>query len=84
MFDFLNKKGFDVSVAFMSMHLGFHACKKAFKTRLSTDQILLRIFRLFWNIFSLFSSYFYLLEGSKIFFMSSKYFIWIHHDPSHL
>jgi hypothetical protein len=29
-------------------------------------------------------SYFYLLEGSKLFFMSSKYFIWIHHDPNRL
>jgi hypothetical protein len=26
-------------------------------------------------------SYFYLLEGSKIFFLSSKYFIWIVHVP---
>jgi hypothetical protein len=29
-------------------------------------------------------SYFYLLEGSKIFFMSSKYFIWIVHVPMSL
>jgi hypothetical protein len=28
--------------------------------------------------------YFYLLEGSKIFFMSSKYFIWIVHVPIYL
>jgi hypothetical protein len=32
---------------------------------------------LFWELFSLSSSYFYLLEGSKIFFMNSEYFIWI-------
>jgi hypothetical protein len=35
----------------------------------------------FWNLFSFFLSYFYLLEGSKILFMSSKYFIWIVHVP---
>jgi hypothetical protein len=40
--------------------------------------------RLFWNLFSLFLSYFYLLEGSKIFFMSSKYFVWIVHAPIEL
>jgi hypothetical protein len=32
---------------------------------------------LFWELFSLSSSYFYLLEGSKIFFMNSDNFIWI-------
>jgi hypothetical protein len=36
----------------------------------------------FSGIYSHFSlSYFYLLEGSKIFFMSSKYFIWIAQVP---
>jgi hypothetical protein len=38
---------FDVSVAFMSMHLGFSCVQKASKTRLGADQNLLRIFRLF-------------------------------------
>jgi hypothetical protein len=33
----------------------------------------------FWNLFSFSLSYFYLLEGSKIFFMSTKYFILIVH-----
>jgi hypothetical protein len=36
-----------VSVAFMSMHLGFSCMQKAFKTRLGVDQILLRIFQFF-------------------------------------
>jgi hypothetical protein len=36
----------------------------------------------FSGIYSHFSlSYFYLLEGSKTFYMSSKYFIWIVHVP---
>jgi hypothetical protein len=47
LFDFLNKKWFDLSVAFMSMHLGFSCMQKAFKTRLGADQKLLRIFWLF-------------------------------------
>jgi hypothetical protein len=47
--------------------------------RLGAGQTLPRIFRIFWNLFSFFLSLFYLLEGSKIFFMSSKYFIWIVH-----
>jgi hypothetical protein len=38
----------------------------------------------FWNLFSFSLSYFYLLEGSKIFFMSSKYFILIVHVPMSL
>jgi hypothetical protein len=36
-----------LSVAFMSMHLGFSCMQKAFKTRLGADQKLLRIFWLF-------------------------------------
>jgi hypothetical protein len=36
-----------MSVAFMSMHLGFSCMQKAFKTHLGVDQKLLRIFRLF-------------------------------------
>jgi hypothetical protein len=47
LFDYQNKKWFDVSVAFMSMHLGFSCVQKAFKTRLGADQKLLRNFRLF-------------------------------------
>jgi hypothetical protein len=37
-----------------------------------------------WNLFSFSLRYFYLLEGSKIFFMSSKYFIWIVHTSIYL
>jgi hypothetical protein len=41
--------------------------------------VLSKLFRefsgFFWNLFSFSLSYFYLLECSKIFFMSSKYFI---------
>jgi hypothetical protein len=39
---------------------------------------------LFWNLFSFSVSYFYLIEGSKIFFMNSKYFIWVVHVPIYL
>jgi hypothetical protein len=53
--------------------------QKVSKMRLGAVQILPRIFRIFWNLFSFSLSYFYLLEGSKIFFMSSKCFIWIVH-----
>jgi hypothetical protein len=59
----------------MSMHLGFSCVQNGFKTRLGADRNLLRFFRLFWNVFSFFSSYFYLFEGSKIFLLSSKYFV---------
>jgi hypothetical protein len=54
----------------------FSWVQKAFKICLGADQI-------FWDFsgflqnYSL--SYFYLLESSKILFMSSKYFIWIVH-----
>jgi hypothetical protein len=41
------KKWFDVSVAFVSMHLGFSCMQKAFKIRISADQILLRFFYIF-------------------------------------
>jgi hypothetical protein len=36
-----------VSVAFMSIHLGFSCVQKAFKIRFGADKILLRIFHLF-------------------------------------
>jgi hypothetical protein len=39
---------------------------------------------IFWNLFSFSLSYFYVLEGSKIFFMSCKYFIYIVHVPIYL
>jgi hypothetical protein len=58
----------------MLMHLGFSCVQKAFKIRLGADQILLRISIFFWNLFSLFSSYFYLLECFKIFFVDLQIF----------
>jgi hypothetical protein len=58
LFDFLNKKWFDVSVAVMLMHLGFSCMQKAFKTRLGADQKLLRIFWLFSGIYSHFPELF--------------------------
>jgi ABC-type glycerol-3-phosphate transport system permease component len=45
--------------------------------RLGADKSFREFSSFFWNLFSLFLSLFYLLEGSKIFFMSSKHFIWI-------
>jgi hypothetical protein len=84
LFDFLNKKWFDVSVAFMSMHLGFSCVQKAFKRCLGAHQKLLRIFRLFLEFILTFPSYFYLLECSKIFILISKYLIWVPHIPNHL
>jgi hypothetical protein len=51
---------------------------------LGVVQTLPRFFWIFWNLFSFSLSYFYLLDGSKIFFMSSKYFIWIVHTPIYL
>jgi hypothetical protein len=48
LFDFLYKnKWLDVSVAFMSMHLGFSCMQRAFKIRLGAVQILPRIFQTF-------------------------------------
>jgi hypothetical protein len=47
--------------------------------RLGAVQILPRIFRIFLEFILISLSYFYLLEGSKIFFLSTKYFIWIVH-----
>jgi hypothetical protein len=38
----------------------------------------------FWNLFSFFVSYFYLIEGSKIFFVKSKYSIWVVHVQIYL
>jgi hypothetical protein len=51
---------------------------------LGVVQTLPRFFWIFWNLLSFSLSYFYLLDGSKIFFMSSKYFIWIVHTPIYL
>jgi hypothetical protein len=66
-------------VAFMSMHLVVLECKKISKMRLEVVRTLPRIFRIFLGFILIFLSYFYLLEGSKIYFMSSKFFIWIVH-----
>jgi hypothetical protein len=78
LFDFLNQIKV-LSVAFMPMHLG--ECKRFQKC----VQVLSKCFRevsgLFWNLFSFSLSLFYLLEDSKIFFMSTKYFIYIVHAP---
>jgi hypothetical protein len=64
----------------MPVHLGASWVQKVSKMRLGV--VLSREFSgFFWNLFSFSLSYFYLLEGSKIFFMSSKYFIWIVHAP---
>jgi hypothetical protein len=52
--------------------------------RLGAVQTFLRIFRIFLEFILIFLSYFYLLECSEIFFMSSKYFIWIVHVPMRL
>jgi hypothetical protein len=51
------------------------------QTCLGADQTLPRIFRIFWDLFSLSLSIFYLFEGSKTFFMRSKHFFWIAHVP---
>jgi hypothetical protein len=64
----------------MPMHLVVLGCKKVSKRRLGAVQILLRILWIFLEfILNFFLSYFYLLEGTKNLFMSSKYFIWIVH-----
>jgi hypothetical protein len=69
-----------MSVTFMPMHIGASWVQKVSKMRLGAIVTLSRIFQIFSGIYSHFSlSYFYLLEGSKIFFMSSKCFIWIVH-----
>jgi hypothetical protein len=68
----------------MPMHLVVLECKKISKMRVGAVQTLTRIFRIFWNLFSFSLSYFYLLEGTKIFFMSFKCFIWIVHVPIYL
>jgi hypothetical protein len=58
--------------------------QKLFKMRLGDAQTLPRIFRIFLDLFSFSLRYLYLLEGSKIFLMSSKYFIWIVHTSIYL
>jgi hypothetical protein len=70
-------------VAFKPMHLVFYECK-SFKMHLDADQTLPRFSIFFWNLFSFLWILFYLLEGSKILFMSSKYFIWIVYAPIYL
>jgi hypothetical protein len=61
----------------MTMHLGAFWVQMVSKIHLGGVQILWEFSRFFWNLFSFSSSYFYLLEGSKIFFVSTKYFICI-------
>jgi hypothetical protein len=51
--------------------------------RLGAVQTLQGIFRIFLEFILIFLELF-LLEGSKIFFMSSKYFIWIDLVPIYL
>jgi hypothetical protein len=64
----------------MPMHIGVSWVQKVSKMRLGAVLIFPRIFRIFLEFILIFSlSYFYLLEGSKIFFMSPKCFIWIVH-----
>jgi hypothetical protein len=63
----------------MPMHPGVSWVQKVSKMRLVAVQILPRIFRIFLEFILISSSYFYLLESSKIFFLSTKYFIWIVH-----
>jgi hypothetical protein len=55
-------------VAFMPMHLVVLECKKVSKMRLGAVQTFREFSGFFWNLFSFFLSYFYLLEGSKILF----------------
>jgi hypothetical protein len=60
----------------MRMHLGASWVQKGFKNVFSSCPNPSENFPDFSGIYSHFSSsYFYLLEGSKIFFMSTKYFI---------
>jgi hypothetical protein len=64
----------------MSMHLSASWVQKGFKNVFRSYPNSLENFLDFSGIYSHFSlSYFYLLEGYKIFFMSSKQFIWIVH-----
>jgi hypothetical protein len=53
--------------------------------RLDADQTMSRIFWIFLEFILIFLELFYLLvEGSKIFLMISKYFIWIPRDQKYL
>jgi hypothetical protein len=66
-------------VAFMPMHLVVSSAK-GFKTAFRSCHSVPENFPDFFGIYFHFSlSYFYLLEGSKIFFMSPKCFVWIVH-----
>jgi hypothetical protein len=68
-------------VAFMPVHLGASLVQKVSKTHLGAVLIFPRIFRIFPEFILIFPELFYLLEGSKIIFMSSKHFIWIAQVP---
>jgi hypothetical protein len=52
--------------------------------RLGAVQILPRIFRIFLEFILIFPEIILLLEGYKIFSMSTKYFIWIVRVPIYL
>jgi hypothetical protein len=56
----------------MPMHLSASWVQKVSKMRLGANQTLPRIFRIFLEFILIFLSLFYLLEGSKIFFMGSE------------
>jgi hypothetical protein len=68
----------------MPMRLVVLECKKVSKMSLGASKLSQKFSGFFWNLFSFSLSIFYLLEGSKIFFVSSKYFIWIVYAPNYL
>jgi hypothetical protein len=60
----------------MSMHLGVSWVQKVAKIRLGAHKSIREFFSFFfWNLFSLFLSLFYLLEGSKIFLMRQIFYL---------
>jgi hypothetical protein len=66
-------------VAFMPMHLVVLECKRFQKCVQELSKLSREFSGFFWDLFSFSLSFFYLLEGSKILFMSSQCFIWIVH-----
>jgi hypothetical protein len=86
LFDFLNKtKLVRCECCIQTDAFWCFLSEKGFKSAIRCCPNPSKNFPDFSGIYSHFPlSYFYLLEGSKIFFMSFKYFIWIHHDPNHL
>jgi hypothetical protein len=61
----------------MLMHLSASIVQNVSKMRLGDDQPSRGFSGFFWNLFSFSLRLFYLLEGFKILFMFSKYFICI-------